>query len=223
MGSSCKLIDYVIYSDDYIPTFREHGFILYEKGNFNMELRRVLFNWLYTQVVRVRPFVLEEVERVKKELKWDDYTMISMHIRSGRIKKDEMINFFLNHDDTRYFTLKAREITAEYEKEGSKPVRWYIASDNERVKRDFYYANRDRVLTYKCNIEHSALEMRNSRKSDGMLCTLVDAYLIASAKKAIITLRSTYGIWATLQNLDVKRVPVRKGELMNYLRNNKKL
>ena len=114
--------------------------------------------------------------------------------------------------------LKANELTEEYEAQNRKPVRWFLATDNEALKKEFYRANKDRILFHTCPIKHSIVDMHSTKRTDSMLCTLVDAYLIASTEKAIITMRSTYGIWATLQSLDVKRVPVRKGEMTNYLK-----
>lgn len=222
-GSSCKMIDFFVYSDDYIPIFRENGFILNEKGNINADLRKIVFNFLYTEIVKVKPFVMNEVEKVKQELKWNDYYVIALQIRSGKIARDDTPNFFINREDTNFFVLKAKEITAEVEATQPKPVRWFIASDSKNVKKEILVTNKDRVISADCAIKHSIVDMHKREETDGMLCTLVDAYLIASSEVVIMTARSTYGIWAANQNMNIRRIPVRKGEYITYIRSKRKM
>ena len=218
-SSPCKLIDYFVYNDDYLPFFTENGFIITPKGDVHADLRKLLYNYLYTEIIQVKSFVTEEVNNWKERLHWNDYYIIALQIRTGRLALDDAFNFFLYKDDTSYFIKKAEELTKEASKKQSKPVRWFVATDNKGVKRTFIYQRKELVLATDCKVKHSMADMYKNETTEGMLCTLLDGYLIASSDVAILTARSTYGIWAASQNFYLKRYSVRKGEYKTSLRN----
>ena len=220
-SSPCKLIDYFVYNDDYLPFFTENGFVITTKGDVHADLRKLLYNYLYTEIIQVKPFVTEEVSRWKEQLHWNDYYIIALQIRTGRLAMDDAINFFLYKEDTSYFIKKAEELTKEASLKQAKPVRWFVATDNNGVKRTFIYQRKDLVFATDCKVKHSMADMYKNETTEGMLCTLVDGYLIASSDVAILTARSTYGILAASQNFYLKRYSVRKGEYKTSLRNRK--
>lgn len=77
------------------------------------------------------------------------------------------------------------------------------------------------MLSSDCFISHSLSDMYSDHRTNGMLCTLIDGYLLGSTDVALITGRSTYGIWATNLNMHLKRIQVLKGSWKEYLRKQK--
>lgn len=176
---------------------------------------------MYTKIVHVKPFVTAEVNRLKQEYHWDNYYWIGIQIRSGHIARDDAFSFFLKKDDYSVFINKATDLMKDYEKSDipkKKPVRWFLATDNKKHKKEISQAYKKYVVTNSCKMVHSMLEMHKDGQTEGMMCTLLDAYLLASCDAAVTTSKSTYGQWAMYQNLNIKRVSVRKGESVSYQR-----
>lgn len=224
-GSSCKFIDYFVYSEEYYPFFINNGFLLYSKDYSYVEVRKNLLHYMYTKIVHVKSFITTEVNRLKQEYHWNDYYWIGIQIRSGHIARDDAFAFFLKKDDYSVFISKAKDLMIEYENSDipkKKPVRWFLATDSKNHKKEISHTYKKFVVTNNCKMVHSMVEIHKDDLTEGMTCTLLDAYLLASCDAAVTTSKSTYGHWAMYQNLNIKRVSVRKGEFVSYQRNQKK-
>ena len=217
-GSTCNMIDYLTYNENYYSFFYNHGFVVDEKGDISAQIRKYLLNFMYTQVISAKPFVMNRVAELKAKLDWDRYYTIGIQIRSGRTTLDTYFDFFLSKDDFKYFFVRAKELTEQAKQKQSKPVRWFLTCDNMNIRKEFQNKYKDMIISSGCEASHSLAEMYNEEQSDEMLCTLVDGYLVGSTDVAIITGRSTYGIWATNMNMHQKRYQVMKGSWKEYRR-----
>ena len=220
-STTCNMIDYLTYSDVFYSFFYEHGFVVDEKGDISAQIRKYLLNFLYTEVVSVKPFVREYVLQNKNRLRWDEYYVIGMQIRSGFTNVDNYPYYFLNREDVDYFIVRAKELTEQARKKQSKPVKWFVSCDSQQLKSELVRRNPDMMLSSDCFISHSLSDMYSDHRTNGMLCTLIDGYLLGSTDVALITGRSTYGIWATNLNMHLKRIQVLKGSWKEYLRKQK--
>lgn len=220
-SSSCNMIDYLTYNKDYYSFFYDHGFVVDEKGDVSAQIRKYLLNFMYTQVISVKPFVSNRVTELKTKLNWDRYYWVGIQIRSGHTSVDSYFDFFLTKDDIKYFFVRARELTEQAKQKQSKPVKWFLTCDNNRIRNELLKEYGDVIASSECQSSHSLADMYSDEETDGMMCTLVDGYLLGSTDVAVITGRSTYGIWATNMNMHQKRYQVLKGAWKEYKRKNK--
>ena len=220
-SSSCNMIDYLTYNKYYYSFFYDHGFVVDEKGDVSAQIRKYLLNFMYTQVISVKPFVSNQVTELKTKLNWDRFYWVGIQIRSGHTSVDSYFDFFLTKDDIKYFFVRARELTEQAKQKQSKPVKWFLTCDNNRIRNELLKEYGDVIASSECQSSHSLADMYSDEETDGMMCTLVDGYLMGSTDVAVITGRSTYGIWATNMNMHQKRYQVLKGAWKEYKRKGK--
>ena len=212
--STCRILDYVVFNEQFSSFLRGHGFVI--KDSYTPEeVKKVLRYFLYNQVIAVKQFVLDEVNRIKNETEWDKYYVLGLQIRTARMPKD-VPGFFIQRDDVKFFEMRANELTTELESKQSKPVRWFIACDNAQEKELLRIRNSNRVFNTRCLIAHSSTVMHSSERTSSMLCTLVDNYLLSSANYALVTVKSTYGVLALARNYDMPRETIRYGAWNAY-------
>ena len=210
--SGCRIFDFVVYGEQFRPFLHAHGFARNRTRYDPEETKKTLKRFMYNHVVAVKPFVIDEVNRVKKELSWDDYYVIGLQIRTGRLFRDDAYKFFIQDSDILYFEAVAKRVTKEVEATLGKPVRWFLACDNMEQRKAIQARNPGRVIMTHCPIVHSFIDMWSSHETESMLCTLVDNYLLSSTQYIIITIRSSYGLLALSRNPDIPKTLVRYGE-----------
>ena len=135
-SSSCNMIDYLTYNKDYYSFFYDHGFVVDEKGDVSAQIRKYLLNFMYTQVISVKPFVSNRVTELKTKLNWDRFYWVGIQIRSGHTSVDSYFDFFLTKDDIKYFFVRAQELTEQAKQKQSKPVKWFLTCDNNRMRKE---------------------------------------------------------------------------------------
>ena len=214
--STCHLLDFILSNEKYYDFLNSHGFILNNQRFSLDEVRKLMKYFLYTKVILTKQFVLDEVEKVKRQLNWTNYFVIGLQIRTGRLKRDDVPSFFIRRDDISYFVMKAKEVTQQMESKQRKPVRWFVACDNLSDKEMIRAGNPRQVFVTGCPIVHSFVDMYNEAQTSSMLCTLIDNYLLSSTQYAILTAKSTYGLLAMARTIDLPKIQVRQGAWKQY-------
>ena len=204
LRSLCKFIDYVVKDPEFFEWFNDRGFVLNPKLRSGSDIRKMLLNFVYTKVVQVSSDITQAVKSKQRELEWDKYYWIGVQIRTGKMIGDEGRNvFMLNQTEKAKLAQK-------------KPVKWLVTTDSEDVRkliqRDYpeYYVNTN------CLLAHSFRDVQKQERTDGMMCSLLENYLLSEVNEAVVTAQSTYGLLAAYRNLYIKKIMVYRGDWKKY-------
>lgn len=216
LRSLCKFIDYVVKDPEFFEWFNDRGFVLNPKLRSGSDIRKMLLNFVYTKVVQVSSDITQAVKSKQRELEWDKYYWIGVQIRTGKMIGDEGRNVFMFKDDLKMFTMHALNQTEKAKLAQKKPVKWLVTTDSEDVRkliqRDYpeYYVNTN------CLLAHSFRDVQKQERTDGMMCSLLENYLLSEVNEAVVTAQSTYGLLAAYRNLYIKKIMVYRGDWKKY-------
>ena len=209
---SCKVLDFVATSDNFFDLLNDNGFILNPKKRSLNEIRKMIYFFLYSEVIQLRPQVQTLIDATKRQLRWDDFYWIGVQVRTGHMPGDEDLNVFLMKNDIAVFEKAAMNRTKTAQMTQKKPVKWFLATDNVKIRDRILKSHPEFFISANCTIRHSLRDILSDKESEGMLCTLVDSYLLSSCNELVLTLRSTYGILAANRKLDIKSIFVKRGD-----------
>ena len=131
-------MDFVASSDDFFDFLNDNGFILNPKKRSMNEIRKMIYYFLYSEVIQIKPQVQALIDQTKRQLHWDDFYWIGVQVRTGHMPGDEDLNVFLMKSDLAVFEKAAMNRTLKAQRKQRKPVKWLLATDNVKV--------RDRIL-----------------------------------------------------------------------------
>ena len=212
LRTTCKFVDYFTSSGVYSEFLNKHGFVINPKLRDGNDIRKMVLHFVYTRIIQTKPDILALVEKEKEKLHWSDYYWIGLHIRTGHMPGDEGLNTFMLRDDLEMFNLYGEQQTELAKNKTDKPIRWFVAADNRDVRDTLMKRHPEYAVTTSCQISHSFRDVIVEKRSEGMLCTLLDNYLLSNANELIITSRSTYGILAAYRDLNMKKIQVNRGD-----------
>lgn len=219
LQTTCKFIDFFTSSDRYSKFLDQNGFILHPKLNDPNDIRKTLYHFIYNEVIQVHPDIPDFIEGEKERLEWKKYYWIGVQIRTGHMPGDETLNTFMNKNDLEMFSMYAEQQTAIAKaNHTTKPIKWFIATDNEEIREQMVDRYPDLAVISGCEIRHSFRDVERRERSNGMMCTLLDNFLLSSCNELIITARSTYGILASFRNPSIKKLMVYRGDWRKYKR-----
>ena len=209
---SCKILDFVATSDDFFDFLNDNGFILNPKKHSLSEIRKMIYFFMYSEVIQIKPHVQALIDQTKQQLRWDAYYWIGVQVRTGHMPGDEDLNLFLMKNDIDVFQKAAMNRTREAQVAQRKPIKWFLATDNVKIRDKVLKSRPEYFISANCTIRHSLRDILSDKESNGMLCTLLDSYLLSSCNELVLTLRSTYGLLAANRKLDIKSVFVKRGD-----------
>ena len=160
----------------------------------------------------MHPDIPDFIEAEKERLEWQTYYWIGVQIRTGHMPGDETLNTFIVPEDVKMFNMYAEQQTAIARNKTTKPVRWFIATDSENIRDQMLEQYPDVAVVSGCEIRHSFRDVDRDERSNGMMCTLLDNYLLSNCNELIITAKSTYGILASFRNPSIKKLLVHRGD-----------
>ena len=213
----CKVLDFVASSDDFFDFLNDNGFILNPKKHSMNEIRKMIYYFLYSEVIQIKPQVQALIDQTKRQLHWDDFYWIGVQVRTGHMPGDEDLNVFLMKSDLAVFEKAAMNRTLKAQRKQRKPVKWLLATDNVKVRDRILKSHPEYFISANCTIRHSLRDILSDKKSEGMLCTLLDSYLLSSCNELVLTLRSTYGILAANRKLDIDSIFVKRGDAQRMI------
>ena len=216
LRSLCKFVEYVVKDPEYFEWFNERGFVLNPKLRSGSDIRKMLLHFIYTKVVRVDQDILDAVEAKRKELQWDNYYWIGVQIRTGKMVGDEGRNVFMFKDDLQMFTMYAVRQTERAKEMQKKPVKWLVTTDSENVRKMIQKDYPEYYVNTNCLLAHSFRDVQKEERTDGMMCSLLENYLLSHVNEAVVTAQSTYGLLATYRNLYIKKIMVYRGDWKKY-------
>lgn len=208
----CKFLEYVVKEPEYFGWLDSVGFVVNPKLRSGSDIRKTLLHFMYTKVIQVHPDILEMVEKEKSKLEWDKYYWIGIQIRSGHMKGDEGRNVFLFKDDINMFDMYAINQTEKAKINQSKPVKWLVTTDADDVRKHYQEKFPEYYTNLNCVLAHSFRDVQRRERSEGMVCSLLDNYMLSNVNEAIVTAQSTYGLLATYRNLNIKKIMVYRGD-----------
>ena len=177
------------------------------------DIRKTLYHFIYTEVIQVHPDIPDYIAAEKERLEWSSYYWIGVQIRTGHMPGDETLNTFMVREDLEMFNMYAEQQTEIARKNlTTKPIKWFVASDNENIRDQMLERHPDLVVVSGCEIRHSFRDVERDERSNGMMCTLLDNYLLSNCNELIITAKSTYGILASFRNPSIKKLLVYRGD-----------
>lgn len=212
----CKFTEYILKSPDYYDFLNNNGFVINPKLNSYQDIRKMVNYFFYVKVIQLLPEIREMVEEEKARLEWNSYYWVGIQIRSGKMPGDEGHNVFMFKDDLKMFTKYALDRTEKAAKKQAKPVKWFIAADSLKVKEDLLQTYPKYYVSTECTMSHSFRDVKRSDRTEGMLCTLLDNYLLSEVNEAVVTGTSTYGLLATYRNLNIKKDMVLRGDWKKF-------
>ena len=215
LRTTCKLVDYITFNEEFWPMLHKNGFILHPHLKSGADIRKTVYSFLYNKVITLKEDISQEVQKIKNSFHWDDYYIIGIQIRTGKIGIRDAPTFFLDLPDIDLFTKFALQQTEKARNKTSKPVKWFVACDNKLVKAKIRSAYGRYFLSNSCILSHSNRDLERKSRSSGLLCTLYDSYLLSSVDEAIITAKSTFGILSINRNPRMKRIQIMKGDWKN--------
>ena len=167
----------------------------------------------------MHPDIPDYIEAEKERLEWQSFYWIGVQIRTGHMLGDESLNTFMVCEDLEMFNMYAEQQTAIARKNlTTKPIKWFIATDNENIRDQMLERHPDVAVVSGCEIRHSFRDVERDERSNGMMCTLLDNYLLSNCNELIITAKSTYGILASFRNPSIKKLLVYRGDWRKYKR-----
>ena len=212
LRTTCKFVDYFTSSGMYSEFLNKHGFVINPKLRDGNDIRKMVLHFIYTRIIQTKPDILSIVEEEKEKMHWRDYYWIGIQIRTGHMPGDEGLNTFMLKDDVEMFNFYGEQQTELAKTKTDKPIRWFIAADNQDVRSNLKKRHPEYVMTTTCQISHSFRDVNTDKRSEGMICTLLDNYLLSNTNELIITSRSTYGILASYRDLTMKKILVNRGD-----------
>ena len=212
LRTTCKLTDYICFNEEFWPFLDRNGFILHPHLKSGADIRKTVYSFLYNQVIKLQPDLAEGVVAIKKKLHWDDYYIIGIQIRTGKLGIKDAPNHFLEVRDIDLFSRYALIQTEKAMNMTTKPVKWYVACDNRMVKAKLSKTYPKYYMTNSCTLSHSNKDLERSVRSSGLVCALYDSYLLSAVDEAIITAKSTFGILAVNRSPRMKRIQIMKGD-----------
>lgn len=212
LRSTCKLIDYITFNEEFWPFLHQHGFILHPHLKSGADIRKTVYSFLYNSVITLKEDIAADVKRLKEEHHWDEYYMIGIQIRTGKMGTRDSPTFFLDLPDIDLFTRYALQQTEKARNKTTKPIKWFVACDNKVVKAKIRSAYPKYFLSNSCILAHSNRDLERNKRSSGLLCSLYDSYLLSSVDEAIITAKSTFGIMSINRSPQMKRIQIMKGD-----------
>ena len=212
LRTTCKLTDYICYNEEFWPFLDRNGFILHPHLKSGADIRKTVYSFLYNQVIKLKPDLEEEVVSIKKKLNWDDYYIIGIQIRTGKLGIRDAPDHFLDVRDLDLFSRYALIQTEKAINKTKKPVKWFVACDNRLVKMKLSKTYPKYFMTNSCILSHSNKDLERNVRSSGLVCALYDSYLLSAVDEAIITAKSTYGILAVNRSPRMKRIQINKGD-----------
>lgn len=216
LRSLCKFVEFVVKDPQYFEWFNERGFVLNPKLRSGSDIRKMLLNFVYTKVVRVDSDILQAVQNKRRELDWDKYYWIGVQIRTGKMVGDEGRNVFMFKDDVKMFAMHAVNQTEKAKQKQEKPVKWLVTTDSDDIRRSFQHDYPEYYVNTNCLLAHSFRDVQRQERTDGMMCSLLENYLLSEVNEAIVTAQSTYGLWATYRNLYIKKIMVYRGDWKKF-------
>lgn len=212
LRTTCKFVDYFTNSGLYYDFLNSHGFVINPKLRDGKDIRKMVYHFIYTRIILTKPDILSKVEEEKEKLNWKDYYWIGVQIRTGHMPGDEGLNTFMLKDDIEMFNFYAEQQTELAKKKTEKPIRWFLAADNQDVRNSLKKRHPEYVVATTCQISHSFRDVNTEERSEGMICTLLDNFLLSNTNELIITSKSTYGILASYRVLNIKKIMVFRGD-----------
>ena len=195
------MLDFVASSDDFFDFLNDNGFILNPKKRSMNEIRKMIYYFLYSEVIQIKPQVQALIDQTKRQLHWDDFYWIGVQVRTGHMPGDEDLNVFLMKSDLAVFEKAAMNRTLKAQRKQRKPVKWLLATDNVKVRDRILKSHPEYFISANCTIRHS----------------LLDSYLLSSCNELVLTLRSTYGILAANRKLDIDSIFVKRGDAQRMI------
>lgn len=212
----CKFTEYVLKSPDHYDFLNDNGFVINPKLKSYQDIRKMVNYFLYTKVIQILPDIRQMILDEEARLQWSNYYWIGIQIRSGKMPGDEGQSIFMYKDDLEMFLKHATERTEAAEKKISKPVKWFIAADAVGIKEEILKRYPQYYVSTECAMAHSFRDVKRNDRTEGMLCTLLDNYILSDVDEAVVTGVSTYGLLATYRNLHIKKTIVNRGDWKKY-------
>ena len=97
-----------------------------------------------------------------------------------------------------------------------KPVKWLVTTDSENVRKMIRQDYPEYYVNTNCLLAHSFRDVQKEERTDGMMCSLLENYLLSHVNEAIVTAQSTYGLLAAYRNLYIKKIMVYRGDWKKY-------
>ena len=210
--STCKFIDFFTSAERFRDFLGINGFIINPRLRDGNDIRKTVYHFIYSEVIRIHPDVLKLVEKEKQRLHWSEFYWIGVQIRSGHMPGDESLNTFILRGDLEMFSLYAEQQTAIARNKTAKSIKWFIAADSQEIRDQMQIKHSEYAVSTTCEIRHSFRDMARDGRSDEMMCTLLDNYLLSNCNELIITAKSTYGILASFRNPSIKKLLVYRGD-----------
>lgn len=223
MRTFCKFTEYVLKSPDHYDFLNDNGFVINPKLKSYQDIRKMVNYFLYTKVIQILPDIRQMILDEEARLQWSSYYWIGIQIRSGKMPGDEGQSIFMYKDDFEMFMKLAVERTEKAKAKSKLPVKWFIAADAVAIKEQILARYPQYYVNTECSLSHSFRDVKRSDRTEGMLCTILDNYLLSDVNEAVVTGASTYGLLATYRNLYIKKDIVNRGDWRKYQKSLKKV
>ena len=114
------------------------------------------------------------------------------------------------------FTMHALNQTEKAKLAQNKPVKWLVTTDSEDVRKLIQHDYPEYYVNTNCLLAHSFRDVQKQERTDGMMCSLLENYLLSEVNEAVVTAQSTYGLLAAYRNLYIKKIMVYRGDWKKY-------